>query len=169
MGKRWRPPPTEPPKARMDCTLQEHLAKIKDQEKAGSASLAAWEKEHSVPDDPAEMRGPVQTASMMNEPAGPQAPKGGKKEKAKEKKKAKKEEKKKKKKDAKKKKKEKKKKGKKSSSSDSSSGSGSSDSSSNSSDADEQKKKKRKFEKAAKTSKQGWRISDFLKAGDSDD
>mmetsp|Transcript_7776 Transcript_7776/g.10950 ORF Transcript_7776/g.10950 Transcript_7776/m.10950 type:complete len:83 (-) Transcript_7776:16-264(-) len=80
MGKRFRPPPTAPPKPRLDCTLTEHLQQLKEQEKPGSSALAAWEKEHSRPDDAA---GAVQSQAMMQAAEGPEAPKKAKKKETK--------------------------------------------------------------------------------------
>mmetsp|Transcript_3089 Transcript_3089/g.7426 ORF Transcript_3089/g.7426 Transcript_3089/m.7426 type:complete len:166 (+) Transcript_3089:221-718(+) len=164
MPKRWTPPPAAPSKPRMDCTLQEHLANLKDNEKPKNAALAEWEKRNSGDGD---AEGPVLSAAQRAAPAGPSMAKKKKKDK-KDKKKDKSKKKVKKDKAKKEKKKGKKKKKKKSSSSSSSSSDSSSDSS-GSSDEDGAAKKKKKFEQAAKNSAQGWQISRFLKAGDSDD
>mmetsp|Transcript_16321 Transcript_16321/g.47278 ORF Transcript_16321/g.47278 Transcript_16321/m.47278 type:complete len:164 (+) Transcript_16321:150-641(+) len=162
MPKRWRPPPTAPPKPRLDCTLQEHLANIKDQEKPKNAALAQWEQANA---DGSDQEGPVLSAAQKAAPAGPALPKEKKKKKDKKKEKKKKGKKDKTKKEKKKDKKSKKKKKKGSSSSDSSSSSSNDSSGSNAPG----EAKKRKFEQAAKTSKQGWRISDFLKGSDESD
>merc|ERR1711957_258712 len=108
---RWRPPPTQAPKERMNCTIQEHIADIKskDKSKDKSKTLADWEKQH---DNEASAEGPLCSAAQSSSAAGPAAPKEkkAKKDKKKEKKDKKKKAKKdKKKKDKKKDKKEKKK------------------------------------------------------------
>mmetsp|Transcript_20215 Transcript_20215/g.30275 ORF Transcript_20215/g.30275 Transcript_20215/m.30275 type:complete len:167 (-) Transcript_20215:241-741(-) len=163
MGRRFRPPPPAPSKPRMECTLQEHLANVKEQQesKSASAKLAEWEKNNSQGEN--DLDGPVLSEAQRTTPAGPAMPeKGKKKKKDKEHDKKKKKRNKKKEKKTKDKDKKKKKKKKTSSSSSSSSSSGESGSDSTSKVA-----KKRKFEQAAKASKQGWKISSFLKAGDS--
>merc|ERR1711972_1223314 len=157
MPKRWTPPPAAPSKPRMDCTLQEHLANLKEQEKPKNAALADWEKRNSGDGD---AEGPVLSAAQRAAPAGPTASKKKKKDK-KEKKKDK--GKKKTKKDKTKKEKTKGKKKKKKKKGSSSSSSGSSSDSSSSSSGEDATKKKRKFEQAAKNSAQGWQISRFLK------
>merc|ERR1719161_1946038 len=152
MPKRWRPPPTQAPKARNELTLQEYIAKDKaDKAAKNSGNAQALERYEAGLED-----------------AGPLTVKDPLKERKKAEKKAKKEEKKLKKKEKKDKKKEKKdKKKKKEKKKKDSSDSDSSDSSSD--DSGDAAKKKQKFEDKAKSSKQGWKISDFLKNGDADD
>mmetsp|Transcript_36642 Transcript_36642/g.94866 ORF Transcript_36642/g.94866 Transcript_36642/m.94866 type:complete len:170 (+) Transcript_36642:154-663(+) len=167
MGKRFRPPPTAPPKERMNCTLTEHLANIKEQQetKGSNSKMAEWEKLNSRGDD--DLEGPILSIAQKAVHAGPMPEKGKKKKdkkKDKDKSKRKKKEKDKSKKEKKKDKKKKKDKSKKKK------GSSSSGSSSDSSDSEEDAAaKKAKFEEAAKSSKQGWKISDFLKGGGDSD
>ncbi|CAE7545523.1 PSP [Symbiodinium natans] len=159
MPKRWRPPAATPPKPRMDKTASEYVAEMKEQEEAerlkkkGSTKLAEFEKEYGNPDNPS---GAIKTPSELSSAAGPIAPKKIKKDKKKDKKKDDKKDKKKDKKKAKKKKKDKKK------------SSSSSSSSSGSSEPKAKGKLSSKKKKEAVTAETGWKISSFLKAGDSD-
>merc|ERR1712032_94771 len=145
-----------------DCTIQEHIADVKQKtDKPASKSLAAWEATNVDPD--AANDGPVRSAAELAAPAGPCMDKKAKKKAKKEAKKAKKK--------AKKAKKEKKDKGKKKKDKKKKSSSSSDDSSSDSESSDENHaKKKAKFAEKAKASANGWKYSQLLSkpVGDSD-